>query len=97
MSSAGATARVWYTVSMPASRASFVALNDTGRPSTNSSPPSGTIAPDRHLISVDLPAPLSPMTASTSPGYSLRSTPASPTTRPNVLTRPRASSTGSRG
>ena len=31
------------------------------------SPASGTIAPDRHLIRVDLPAPLSPMTASTSP------------------------------
>ena len=39
---------------------------------------------------VDLPAPLSPMTASTSPGYRSMSTPSSPTTRPNVLTSPRA-------
>ena len=49
-------------------------------------------------MSVDLPAPLSPMTARTSPGYRSRSTPSSPTTRPNVLTRPaRRTSTGVRG
>ena len=58
------------------------------------SPSSGVSAPDRHLISVDLPAPLSPMMASTSPGYSLRLTSASPTTWPNVFTSPRASSVG---
>ena len=94
MSSAGATARVWNTVSMPASRASTGLLKTTLTPSTRISPSSAVSAPDRHLISVDLPAPLSPMMASTSPGYSLRLTLARPTTCPNVFTRPRASSVG---
>jgi hypothetical protein len=68
MSSAGETARVWYTVSIPAARASIGRLNCTGWPSSLISPSFGTSAPDRHLIRVDLPAPLSPITASTSPG-----------------------------
>jgi hypothetical protein len=68
MSSAGMTASCWYTVSIPASRASCGFLKWTGRPFIVISPESGTYAPVRHLMRVDLPAPLSPMTASTSPG-----------------------------
>ena len=94
MSRAGATARVWYTVSIPACRASVGFLNSTLVPSIRISPSSRVRAPDRHLTSVDLPAPLSPIMASTSSGYSFRLTPASATTRPNVLPRPRASSVG---
>ena len=42
-------------------------------PSRRISPLSGTTAPDSALIRVDLPAPLSPMTARTSPGMSSKS------------------------
>ena len=45
----------------------------TGWPSSRISPASGMTAPQRHLMSVDLPAPLSPMTPSTSPGSSSKS------------------------
>ena len=45
MSSAGATARVWNTVSIPASRASTGLLNTTGVPSTRIVPASGVSAP----------------------------------------------------
>ena len=94
MSRAGATARVWYTVSMPACRASTGLLKTTLLAVQQDLALVRLSAPDRHLISVDLPAPLSPMMASTSPGYSLRLTPARPTTWPNVFTSPRASSVG---
>src|SRR4051794_23952182 len=79
---------------MPASRASWVDRKLTCSPLTLMVPRSGIIAPERHLIRVDLPAPLSPMTASTSPGNSRRSTPRRPTTRPNSLTIPSASRIG---
>ena len=42
-------------------------------------------------MSDDLPAPLSPMTARTSPGNSSKSAWSSAVTRPNRLTNPRAS------
>ena len=42
-------------------------------PSRQISPLSGTSAPDSALIRLDLPAPLSPITARISPGYSSRS------------------------
>ena len=45
------------------------------------------------LISDDFPAPLSPMTPSTSPGRRSKSVPASAVTRPKRLIRPRAAST----
>ena len=68
MSSAGATARSWYTVSIPARRASSGDLKCTGWPSRLIWPWSGTTAPDSALIMLDLPAPLSPITARISPG-----------------------------
>ena len=51
----------------PASWASCGRWNEIGWPSSSIVPASGVNAPDRHFISVDLPAPLSPMTPSTSP------------------------------
>ena len=42
--------------------------NWTGRPSSSIVPLSGVTAPEIALMSDDLPAPLSPITASTSPG-----------------------------
>src|SRR6266481_7037629 len=48
-------------------------------------PPSGTIAPEITLISVDLPAPLSPIKANTSPGRSVRLIPLRARTAPKFL------------
>ena len=97
MSSAGDTASVWNTVSMPASRASCVLRKSTASPATSIVPESGACAPEKHLISVDLPAPLSPITASTSPGYRSMSAPLRPTTLPKSLVMPRPFSTGCDG
>ena len=52
---------------MPTARASFGVESLTGSPPTTSSPLSGTTAPESILISVDLPAPLSPTIATTCP------------------------------
>ncbi len=60
-------------------------------------PESGMIAPVMALIKVDLPAPLSPITASTSPGNRSTSTPSRPMTFPNVLINFRADNTVSFG
>src|SRR5919112_824672 len=79
---------------MPAARASIGVRKWTCRPSRKISPLSGISAPDSALIRLDLPAPLSPMTARISPGYSSRSLPSMATTRPYRLVRPFACSTG---
>src|ERR1700761_5445901 len=63
-------------------------------PSTSSSPVVGWIAPDRILIRVDLPAPLSPTRPTISPGAIRRSTPCSAVKAPYCLVIPRASITG---
>src|SRR5690606_21797783 len=76
--------------STPASCASCGRLNVTVRPSSSIVPSSGMKAPDRHLMRLDFPAPLSPITARTSPSYRSRSQASRATTRPNTLTRPRA-------
>ena len=68
MSSPGDTASDWYTVSMPARRASIGFLKCTTLPSSWISPASGISAPHSALIRLVLPAPLSPMTARISPG-----------------------------
>src|SRR3989344_3508702 len=79
---AGATARSWYTVSMPARRASMGLLNWMRWPSSRISPSSGTVAPDSALMRLDLPAPLSPITARISPARSSKSAPSSAVTWP---------------
>src|SRR5918998_6528771 len=75
---------------MPAWRASWGDRKCTSRPSRKTCPESGINAPVNALIKVDLPAPLSPMTARTSPGCRSTSTPSKPITLPKVLIRPRA-------
>ena len=47
-----------------------------------------------HLISVDLPAPLSPTSAMTSPAATWKSTSKSAWTAPKLLETPRSSRTG---
>src|SRR5215211_1449230 len=50
--------------------------------------------PAMHLISVDLPAPLSPTSAITSPERTSKSTSVNASTEPKLLRMPRASSVG---
>ena len=51
-------------------------------------PASGRIRPSSSSIVVDLPAPLGPSRATTSPGATVRSIPSTAVTSPNVLRRP---------
>src|SRR5260370_15969816 len=60
---------------MPSFIADLGEVISTGRPSILISPRSGRWTPERILISVDLPAPLSPTRPHTSPGWTSRSTP----------------------
>src|SRR5918993_2955119 len=78
---------------MPACRASCGLRKWISRPSRNTWPESGISAPVGALINVAWPAPLSPITASTSPGNRSTSTPSRPITLPKVLIRPRADTT----
>ena len=66
----------------------------TGTPSTRIDPPSAACTPDSTLISVDLPAPLSPTSAITSAGRTSRSAPRRASTLPNDLKMPRISKRG---
>ena len=63
----GTVARSWNTVAIPRARASRGPEKLTGSPSNSTSPLSGECTPERILISVDLPAPLSPSTQVTWP------------------------------
>src|SRR6478735_7887843 len=65
-----------------------------GRPWNRTSPASNGKMPATHLISVDLPAPLSPTSAVTSPGSATRSTPRRACTAPKFLWPPRTSRVG---
>ena len=67
-------------------------MNVTGSPFMNSSPLSGAWTPDRILISVDLPAPLSPSTHVTSPALTFREMSWSALTDPKYFETERASS-----
>src|SRR5262245_34847846 len=60
-------------------------------PRTQISPALGSSAPQISLISVDLPAPLSPSSAATSPGYTCQLTCFTAWTKPNDLERLRVS------
>src|SRR3954447_26983149 len=70
---------------MPASSASRGERKRTGAPSTRYSPASGTCTPASILISVLLPAPLSPSRQCTSPRASSSVTPDSAITGPKYL------------
>src|SRR5689334_6195160 len=80
---------------MPSARASSGESIVTSRPSKRISPASGGWTPASALTSVDLPAPLSPTSATTSPGNTVKFAPRSARTRPKLLTMRRASSRGS--
>jgi hypothetical protein len=62
----GTVARSWNTVAMPRSLASRGELKCVSSPSTSICPSSWRCTPDRILMNVDLPAPLSPSTQVTS-------------------------------
>jgi hypothetical protein len=64
------------------------------RPSKTISPLSGVCVPAMHLTSVDLPAPLSPTSAITSPGLTSKSTSVNACTEPKDLVMPRSSRSG---
>ena len=74
---------------MPASRARRGVRLSSRRPSKTISPASGSIAPVRILIRVDLPAPFSPSSPCTSARRTSRSTPSRASTPGNRLVRPR--------
>ena len=71
----GASARSWYTVSIPCRRAASGPGIVTGWPSIRISPDVGVSVPERILTSVLFPAPLSPMSATTSPAFTPKSAP----------------------
>ena len=88
------SARSWYTTSIPRSAAAFGLWIDTGLPSKKIWPESIGWMPATHLIRVDLPAPLSPTSAITSPARTSRSTSVRACTEPNALVTPRSSRRG---
>src|ERR1700753_2774723 len=76
---------------MPSTEASWGEPNDAGWPSKRTSPESYEWTPASPLIRVDLPAPLSPTSALTRPGWTWRSTPLSTSTGPKLLRMSRSS------
>src|SRR3712207_288609 len=78
---------------MPLSRASWGDSNRTGSPSNEISPVSGGKTPVIALINVDLPAPLSPISATTSPERTSKSTSFKACTAPKDLLTPLVPST----
>src|SRR5215211_1046489 len=87
------SARSWYTVAIPSSTESFGSLMLTGRPSKRTSPLSAGLMPAIALTSVDLPAPLSPTRATTSPPWSSKFTSSSAFTGPKLLLTPSSAKT----
>src|SRR5690349_12724743 len=73
---------------MPLCFESLTPLKTTGLPSIWMSPSSGAYTPPRIFISVLLPAPFSPIRASTSPALSESETPCSATTPGKRLVMP---------
>src|SRR5205085_12406166 len=78
----------------PSFSAAWTELMATGSPSTRIWPTSGVCTPARIFISVLLPAPFSPLTASTSPRPSVRLTPVSALTPGKRLLTSRTSRRG---
>ncbi len=81
----GAIAGSWKTGARPRRRASPGLRREAGSPWMLIAPASARSTPVRILTSVDLPAPLAPSRAWTSPGATARSTARRATTVPNVL------------
>src|SRR5262245_14315860 len=78
----------------PAASASRGVPNTARSPSSHTSPASGRCTPARIFMRVLLPAPFSPISASTSPRCSTRSTPCNAWTPGKALPMPRTSSSG---
>ena len=68
------SARSWWTISMPCRRASSGRCSAISRPSIRIVPSLGRKLPAIILTSVDLPAPLSPISPTTSPASSVTDT-----------------------
>src|SRR5690349_1324638 len=81
----------WNTMPMPAARASWIEVIRTGLPSTRTSPASEEYTPWRIFIRVDLPAPLPPARAWTSPEATSKSTSRRTLTPSKLLLIPRMS------
>ena len=81
----GTVARSWKTVAMPASLASRGEPKRVGSPSSSSSPSLCSCTPERILMNVDLPAPLSPSTHVTWPALTTVETSFSAMTLPKYL------------
>ena len=92
--SSGTRAKSWYTISMPAPRASMGVVNTRGRPSSRISPVSAVWTPDRIFMRVDFPAALSPTRPTTSPAPMTRETSRSATIAPKRLETFRISTRG---
>src|SRR5919199_3083669 len=82
---------------MPSFAESFGPWMLTDSPSKTISPLSIGLIPATHLISVDLPAPLSPTSAMTSPARTSKSASRSACTEPKLLEIFRSSSVGASG
>jgi hypothetical protein len=70
----GTVARSWNTVAIPRSFAARGEPNETFSPSMRISPSSWWWTPERILMNVDFPAPLSPRTQVTSPSFTTAET-----------------------
>ena len=81
----GTIARSWKTVAIPLWRASRGEANCTSAPVDAQLPSSRWYTPERILISVDLPAPLSPRTHVTSPASTCSETSWSALTLPKYF------------
>ena len=90
-------ARSWNTVAMPRACAADGDGIVCSTPSISIRPESGASTPEITLASVDLPAPLSPTSATTWWAYTSRSTPTRASTAPNRRLICRRDSSGTRG
>ena len=84
----------WLARATPARAMRWVGQALTETPSSSTSPESGRISPSSVLSRVLLPAPLGPMTPTTSPASIWRSRLSRAVTPPNLFVSPRASISG---
>src|SRR5690606_38725396 len=89
------SARSWNTVAMPRSSALAGLSSVTCWPQNSIVPEDGWCTPASTLTSVDLPAPLSPTRATTSPAFTTSAIAVSADTAPKFLETPLRRSTGS--
>ncbi len=95
--SSGTSASSWYTTFSPRCLTWSGSPNGRGEPASFTSPESGTTAPPRTLMNVDLPAPFSPSSAWISPRPRSKSTPSRARTPGKVIDTPDAARRGPSG